>query len=306
MLFIKWFSFLLFSSIVCADLEDYFKKVTDKSGVHSLRNVDFIYMINLDERPEKFALCRTELAVYDIHPYRFSAVNGWKLSVETLHALGVKYGPWMAGGKRATYYALESGNTPLDEPMETVGRAYFCYDMAPGAVGCVLSHLSILQNAYDSGYETIWIMEDDIEIVRDPHLVSEMIDKLDGLVGKEGWDILFTDKDTKNKKGEYVICCSYAWRPNFSPHQPFKCQEKEIISPELRKIGARFGSYSMIIRRSGMKKLLDFFKTHDLFLPYDMEYTLPPNIRLFTVLKDIVSTQPQAPTDNGAPNYKTN
>ncbi|MFI5334691.1 MAG: hypothetical protein ACHQT8_05965 [Chlamydiales bacterium] len=62
----------------------------------------------------------------------------------------------------------------------------------------------------------------------------------------------------------------------------------------------------MILRRSGIQKILNFLKCHQIFLPYDMEYTLPPDIRLYTVLEDIVSTQPRAPTDNGAPNYLEN
>lgn len=59
----------------------------------------------------------------------------------------------------------------------------------------------------------------------------------------------------------------------------------------------------MIIRRSGMKKILDFIKNGQVFLPYDMEFCLPDNIRMFTVKDDIVSTQIKALSDNGAPRY---
>lgn len=31
----------------------------------------------------------------------------------------------------------------------------------------MLSHLSVLKDALDSGYETIWVMEDDIHIIQD-------------------------------------------------------------------------------------------------------------------------------------------
>ena len=36
-----------------AKVEDHFKKALSKDGNHQIRNIDFIYMINLDERPEK-------------------------------------------------------------------------------------------------------------------------------------------------------------------------------------------------------------------------------------------------------------
>ena len=52
-----------------------------------------------------------------------------------------------------------------------------------------------------------------------------------------------------------------------------------------------------------MKKLIDFFNNYDIFLPFDMEYTLPNNMRLYTVDQDIVSTRIKAPSDNGCPGY---
>ncbi len=288
-----------------AEIENYFKKITDKSGSHQMRNIDFIYVINLDKRPEKFAHCERELAPYGIYPYRFSAVNGWEdLSLEDLNNLGVKYGPWMKTGNMGTCYLPEGDSQPHHEMVNKPGRTYFCHCMSKGAVAICLSHLSILQDAYDSGYETIWVMEDDIEVIRDPRALSELIDKLDGLVGKEGWDILFTDRDTKNQQGNYVPCTAFAWRPNFSPTNPRKFAERRDISPDFRYIGARYGAYSMIVRRSGMKKLLDFFKGYDIFLPYDMDNTLPPDIRFYTVRDDVVSTLIRALSDNGAPNYQ--
>lgn len=68
-----------------------------------------------------------------------------------------------------------------------------------------------------------------------------------------------------------------------------------------RKIESRYGAYSMIVRRSGMKKILDFFKTYQLFLPYDIDFSLPRGITFYTVRRDVVSTQSKAISDNGSP-----
>ncbi len=287
------------------ELEYYFKRAEGKSDVHSMGNIDFIYVINLDERPEKFQHTIDELKPYGITPYRFSAVNGWNLGVESLNHLGVKFGPWMSSGIMGTSYLLQDEGKPSHEMIHVPGKTYFSHCMSRGAIGIVLSHLSILQDAFDSGYETIWVMEDDIEVKRDPRLLVEMIDKLDELVGKNGWDVLFTDQDTKTQDGTYVPCSAYAPRPNFTPPNPYKFQIKEDISPDFRRLGARYGAYSMIVRRSGMKKLLDFFKQYSIFLPYDMDFTQPPGISFFNVRDDVVSTQPRALSDNGAPNYKS-
>lgn len=287
-----------------SDLEDHFKKVPDKSGSHQMRNIDFIYMINLDERPEKYLASLQQLAPYHISPCRFSAVNGWNLSLEAINEIGVKYESWMQNEKLGTTYSIENNGKESHELLQTIGKTYFCHCMPLGSIGIVLSHLSILQDAMDSDYQTIWVMEDDIEIIRDPQILSDLIDELDALVGKDGWDILFTDQDTKAQDGNYVPCFSYAWRPNFIPRHPEKFAERSVIHPNFSRVGARYGAYSMIVRRSGMKKILNFLKNYHVFLPYDMEFTQPPNIRLFTVTQDVVSTMPMALSDNGSPNFR--
>lgn len=76
-----------------------------------------------------------------------------------------------------------------------------------------------------------------------------------------------------------------------------------MISHDLRRIGARYGAHSMILRRKGIKKLLQFFKAHQIFLPYDMEYTLPPDIKLYTVMEDVVTNLRNGLSDNGHPRY---
>lgn len=293
--------FFLFScSLLFGGIEAYFKSAPNKSGDHAIRNIDFIYMINLDQRPEKFERCVQQLGFYGIEPYRFSAVNGWELSLEAINDLGVPFEPWMAGGMWATFYELP---TEQHEVIQAIGRTYFCHCMAKGAIGIVLSHLSVLQDAYDSGYERIWVMEDDIDLIRDPHCISDLVDQLDQIVGKGEWDILFTDPDTKNGEGEYVPCSTFAWRPNFYPPQPERFSKRMEVGATFRRIGARFGAYSMIVQRSGMKKILDFIKAFKIFLPYDMDFTLPNDLRLYTLTYDVVSTQPNAISDNGLPFY---
>lgn len=288
-----------------AKLEDHFKPAPNKSNIHQMKNIDFIYMINLDARPEKFQASLDQLAPYDIHPYRFSAVNGWELTLEDINDVATTYEPWMNGNMFGTSYLIEDGGNPSHEQIHVVGKKYFCHCMSRGAIGIILSHLSILQDAYDSGYETIWVMEDDIQLVRNPHRLSSLIEELDRLTRKKGWDILFTDQDTKNQKGEYVPCKGYALKPNFSPKNPERFSQVTNIG-SFKKIGARYGAYSMIVRRSGMKKILDFIKKHQVFLPYDMEFYLPDDIKIYGVKEDIVSTEPTALSDNGGPNYLKN
>lgn len=294
---------LLLSQHLVADLTPYFKPALNKGNNHSIKGVDFIYTLNLDQRPEKFATCVSLLQPYGITPYRFSAVNGWQLTLQDLNNLGVKYNKSMRQNLWGTSYLIEDNGLPHHELMQVEGRNYFCHCMARGPIGIVLSHLSILHDAYNANYERIWVMEDDIDIIQNPHLISDMIAKLDAVAGKDGWDFFFTDRDTKNNDGNYVPCYGYANRPDYTPARTERFAQRTQINNDFIKIGARYGAYSMIVNRCGMKKILDFYKEHNIFLPYDMEFYLQDSINMYTVVNDIVSTKPGSLSDNGAPNY---
>jgi GR25 family glycosyltransferase involved in LPS biosynthesis len=154
--------FILFHDCVChGALQDHLKKAEGKQENHKIRNIDFIYIINLDERPQKYEKSMQYLDKYGITPYRFSAVNGWKLSLETINDVGVKYRPGMTPLLATTYVdaGIPGKKIQSHEIMNEYGKTYFVHNLALGAIGCSLSHISVLQDAYDSGYETIWVME---------------------------------------------------------------------------------------------------------------------------------------------------
>lgn len=288
-----------------ADFQDHLKGCPDKGPHHSIENVDFIYLINLDERPEKLAKCLSQLAPYGIHPYRFSAVNGWKLTLETINDIGLVWEPWMTNNQKATFYYDQTLQSNDSELACVPGRTYFCHCTARGTIGIMLSHLSVLHDAYHSGYETIWVMEDDIQVIRNPHEISALITELDRLVDKD-WDILFMDRDGKDLNGNYVPCFSYEKRPNFTPKNPDRFAKKTAVGRYFEQIGARYCPTSMIVRRSGMEKLLEFHKKYALFLPFDMDMTQPDDIKLFCVTNDIISNRAGAESDNGGPYYLLN
>lgn len=296
------FFFLSISFQSFCDFQDHLKKAPNKSHIHKMKNIDFIYMINLDQRPEKLARSLNQLHPYGIYPYRFSAVNGWELPLDVINDVGMKFKSEMDGGVWGTSYTMENGELfPEHEIMHTPGKTYFVHCMGRGTIGIALSHLSILKDAYDSGYQTIWVMEDDIDVLKDPRIISDLIDKLDALVGKNKWDILFTDIDYRNAEGNYIPCTGYAPRPNYEPSNPSIFAKRKNISPDFTRIGARFGAHSMIIRRSGMKKILDFIQQYSIFLPYDMDFVLPSGIKLYCLTYDVVSQLPRAISDNGTP-----
>ena len=245
------------------------------------------------------------LRPYNIYPYRFSAVNGWKLPFAALDELGIVFEPGMEPGPIASVFRHEGEKEYISyEIMKEPGIAYYCHSLSRGAIGCLLSHLSILQDAYDSGYNTIWIMEDDIKVISNPHELSFFINVLNNYA--PDWDVLFTDNEIKGGNGEPVPCTVIRPRPLLKVEPLDYYLKRTPIHPDITKIGMRFGSASMIINRSGIKKLLEFFKAYKLYFPYDIDNFLVPGINLYMCNRDIVTNISGGPSDNAKPAYLEN
>lgn len=284
-----------------AGIENYFKKAENKSDLHKMEEIDFIYMINLDPRPERYERTMNALRPYNISPFRFSAVNGWKLSFEALDELGIVFQPGMTPGPIATVYRHENGKEYQSyEIMKKVGVSYYSHSLSRGAIGCILSHLSILQDAYDSGYNVIWVMEDDIRVVSDPHEISSLIKILNK--SAPDWDVFFTDNEVKGANGP-VPCMVIRPRPLVEVQPLNYYLRRQHIYGDMIKIGMRFGSASMVVSRSGMKKILDYFKTYKIYFPYDIDYFYVPGINFYAMTRDIVTNIAGGESDNGQPTY---
>ncbi len=285
-------------------IENHLRRESNKSEKHSFPPIDFIYMINLDERPEKFASAATPLQTYGIHPYRFSAVNGWKLTNAAIQEVGVRFKSKIASESflGTTYREIDGKEYQSNEKIEKDGTTYFALGMSRGAIGIAMSHISVLQDAYNSGYETIWVMEDDVQIVDSPLRIPALISQLDSL--DKDWDILFTDIDQTDKDNVPVPCRSLAMRPNYKidPLADFLSRFYSL-NKDFSRVGMRFGAYSMIIRRSGIEKILAYFKAYGIFLPYDMDFWLIPDLKMYRLNYDIIVHNHKAITDNGKPNY---
>lgn len=277
---------LFFCSFSYGALQNHLKCAEGKGNDHKIRNIDFIYMINLDKRPEKYALSKQYLKKYEINPFRFSAIDGQELPIEVINDVGVKYLPGMTPLLSATFVEEKGVKIRNQEFMKEYGKTYFCPNMNLGSIGCALSHVSVLQDAYDSNYETIWVMEDDIEVLGDPHRLSDLIDEIDNLVGADHWDVLFTDQRMPH--------CGLPKRPDLDYNYPKnlndKCTTATKINNHFHKMKPCFGCVSMIIRRSGIIKLLDFVKTHNFYLHYDGDIYLPLGIQYYGLNFDLVTT----------------
>ncbi|HSX03671.1 MAG TPA: glycosyltransferase family 25 protein [Rhabdochlamydiaceae bacterium] len=286
--------FLLFSLQCYAGIENQYRKLENKKGCVAPRNIDYVYMINLDQRPEKWNRSSLQLSPFGIIPERFPGIYGWTLQPDVLNDMGLKFQHGMWTGREYVMVFPPDKNGEYEFIFlngACYGKACFSGWTVKGTIGCTLSHLSVFKDAYDSGYQTIWVMEDDIVVVEDPHRLSAVIEDLDALVGSDGWDVLYTDYDCLfvDKEKDLASQIPLKWRPDMPFLNIQYLIEHQDMGEKFVKIGSRNRAHSIIYRRSGLQKIMDFYKTHDNFLPFDEEISLIPGMRLFVVKKSIVS-----------------
>jgi GR25 family glycosyltransferase involved in LPS biosynthesis len=218
------------------------------------------FVINLSIRPDRWQYAQRTLAVLDVVPNRVPGVLGRDLPLEALKSIGV---PWAADLAPCRIRSWSSGQC-RDGPVQGARGCVFKHRLSMGAIGCTLSHLSILKRAEELDLNRIWILEDDPVVLCSTEAVQNLINKADDALGEKGWDIVFTDHraPTRPFRADYE-------RWNDSPLVSFG---------ELEMVKARWGTYSMIVNRAARKKILEFFSQRGIFGPYDHDLFFVPHL----------------------------
>ena len=226
-------------------------EITEASS--GLTSVDCIYVINLDERAEKWKRMQQLLNERALKVNRVSAVNGWKISDEVCQEL----------------------TGPYDKKMKK------------GQIGAILSHVSALKNAFEKGFDLIWIMEDDIDFKED---VSQLPDLLEQLTEIDpDWDVFYTDTDIISPFGKYKRPIGVGGvRPDQPPLSLSEFNERTIITNDIMKLGQRFGQHSYFISKKGIQKILNYFTHVYLWCNIDIDIHRIPTIRQYSAMRDIV------------------
>lgn len=234
-------------------IKKYTNKIVLQHHTSGIPPIDCIYVINLDERREKWAKMESKLSKHRLKGNRVSGVNGWKLSKTTLSELS---GP----------YEIKMNN---------------------GHYGCLLSHVSILFDAYARGFSKIWILEDDAEFIYKVSLIPLLINELEAI--DPNWDILFTDQDFRDRKGGYIRSLATNPRPDQSIYEPSYYVQRSDVSARLMRIHSRYGTHSMILSQRGIEKMLHYFSHVYVWAPIDIDMHYIPGLKEYASKKDIVS-----------------
>lgn len=242
--------------MVTDEFEKYLSPVTSLSNSSGLNGVDQIYVINLDERPEKWERIRVVFDALKLFPTRVPAINGWRLE------------------KKAMLKLVKKGN-------------FHSYNNC-GKIGCTLSHLKVWKDAIGRNFKIIWVVEDDIECFSSPHVLSQLLMELEKI--DPNWDILYTDTNIRKCDG------TFEKKVLLTPPPPFieslgedYYHTKTIINNTFLKIGCRHGTYSMLISYRGLLKLYEFQTAFKIWAPIDHSIHYTPNLRQYVTRHPIVT-----------------
>jgi GR25 family glycosyltransferase involved in LPS biosynthesis len=282
------FADLLNQALPPAAFDPYLERQIAIESPSGVATVEACFLLNLDCRKGRLTRCQQKCAEQGISLSRVPAVVGARLPVQALESCGLRWEPWMANPPSLHF----AGGDRHGGARPSRGAPYTYYlnssNMGRGALGCSLSHLSALQSAWEAGLSRIWIFEDDFDFLAPKAEVEKLIRELDTQVGPDGWDLLYTDPDSRASAEPLKRwrCMRAPTRPDFRSAASLNRQQ---LSPRLERIGARYGTYSMIINRSGIHKLLTFFRHFGLYGPIDWDLHMVPGLRQFASSSYLVS-----------------
>jgi len=211
-----------------------------------IEGIDCVYVINLDEKPHRWEAVKKQFDAQGIVPYRVSAINGWKIPKE--HAAQL----------------FDEDSYLLNEPFL-------------GALGCLLSHVSVYKNALERGFKTIWICEDDIEFKQNGAKISQLVKELYRLDPQ--WDFFYTDYSLT---GTGVHC------PR--PGHPLYPVVESRSSQNLTKTHGRYNTHSMVFSKRGLQKVYKYLTSGFLWAPIDIDIHNTPNLKEYTAIEAVVTS----------------
>jgi hypothetical protein len=172
-------------------------KGKNKGADHSMAKIDFVYSIarkdcrrynDFDYRFFKHCIC----------PYRFTSVSKGEISSNTMDKACVH---GRSSFRKILANKLEGHhgeNVLSQDKMNDYSVGYVHKHMSLRALAESLSHISVVKDAYDSGYQHIWIMDSGTEVRCDPNILSSYVQRANEEIND--WTILYTDYSERDVK----------------------------------------------------------------------------------------------------------
>jgi GR25 family glycosyltransferase involved in LPS biosynthesis len=113
-----------------------------------------------------------------------------------------------------------------------------------GAFGLCMTYINMLEDAYKNNYDRILVLEDDINIHKQYH---KLIQKFSNIINDGIHDIIWLGANQKR----------------FSAKQTASIGTTSTYHPEPHKNNYTYGTYSMIINKSGIIKMMNIINRHN-------------------------------------------
>lgn len=178
--------------------------------------VDKVYCISLKSKPERWDHFQRHFNASDLASYPFK-------KFEAIDTLENRY-------KKYKHLITDNAYKNMEQSLERGYRDNHEY-LSPGAIGCYMSHYSVIKEAYEKGHQTVLIFEDDAKIP--PNFVDQFKSTLQPTLPKD-WDMLFFYWINRRKK-----------------------MNPKIENSPWHRLHRFWCLVAYIINRKGMKKILD-------------------------------------------------
>lgn len=238
----------------------YLSKIEQDLLPSNLEKIDRLFVINLEKRKDRLEQIKEIFLPYQVGLNRVNAVNGKNLTDEEMSLL--------IGHKKARLRKSE--------------------------MGCLLSHLSVLWHSYQMGYQTVWIVEDDVEIKEDLKTISAHIKALEKLDPE--WDIFYTDPDFSNRDNEKLKNSGRRAREDQGLY-PRRFFSRRKVCNQFWKINRRWGTHSLVVSKRGVEKIIKYYLAHSIWTAIDIDMHFIPNMHQYTPLLPLVTNRPESDSD---------
>ena len=228
----------------------YLRQIEHTEKQSGIPPIECIYVINLDKRPERFVRITQEFGLHGLSLTRVRGVEGWLLTEE--------------------------------QKKEMIGP--YSVNMSGGMFGCFLSHVSIYQDAFAKGFSYIWVLEDDAKIVLDVQAIPSVLQELNQL--DPDWDVLYTDLYSRSPDGARIVPKPHTCRPD---QEKIQIEPRKDVSPHFVTTSFRYGTYSYILSKKGIKKLRNHFLHTFMWAPIDSDTHLIPGIHEYCMKNEVVT-----------------
>lgn len=162
-----------------------------------------------------------------------------------------------------TFFDAVNGTDPMYDDLYDIVESKGKYT-SKGAFGLVITYINLLEDAYKNGYERILILEDDVNLHKN---YFDLVKKFTNVINDTKYDIIWLGANQRM----------------FSKQQLDSIDKGEPYLPESQKNNYTYGTFSIMINRSGIVKMLKVVNSRNIINLKPIDIVINDMIRSNTI-----------------------